>query len=45
MGNNFEYLVQIQGPFLRTFLIKIGDLWSTDPYRLLNAVGVICFHS
>jgi hypothetical protein len=45
MGNNFEYLVQIQGHFLRTFLIKIGDRWPTDPYRVFNAVGFICFHS
>jgi hypothetical protein len=45
MGNNLEYLVQIQGPFLRAFLIKIRDLWATDPYRVLNAVGFIRFHS
>jgi len=45
MGNNVEYLVQTQGPSLRAFLIKIGDRWATNPYRVLNAVGFICFHS
>jgi len=45
MGNNFEHLVHIHGPFLRAFLIKIGDRWATDPYRGLNTVGFICFRS
>jgi hypothetical protein len=43
MGNNFEYLVQIQGPFLGSFLIKIGDFLAIDPYRVLNAVGFMFF--